>query len=51
MEQGLSKIEVQAIAVINSKLEKFLIKQGFQKTTVVVEGEKVVAYTKTFFVQ
>ena len=50
-EQGLSKIEVQAIAVINPKLEKFLIKQGFQKTTVVVEGEKVAAYTKTFVVQ
>ena len=50
-EQGLSKIEVQAIAVVNSKLEKFLIKQGFQKTTVVVEGEKVAAYTKTFVVQ
>jgi GNAT superfamily N-acetyltransferase len=50
-EQGLSKIEVQAIAVINPKLEKFLIKQGFEKTTVVVEGETVVAYTKTFVVQ
>jgi len=34
-EQGLSKIQVQAIAVINPKLEKFLIKQGFEKTTVI----------------
>jgi RHS repeat-associated protein len=50
-KEGLSKIEVQAIAVVNPKLEKLLIKQGFTKTTVVVEGETVAAYTKTFIVK
>jgi RHS repeat-associated protein len=50
-KEGFSKIEVQAIAVINKRLEKILIKQGFTKTKVMVEGELVEAYTKTFILK
>ena len=48
---GLSKVEVQAIAVGNKKLEERLIKQGFTRTTVKVYGQDVAAYTKTFEVK
>ncbi len=50
-EQGLSKVEVQAIAVVNPSLERKLVKEGFQKTTVRVLGQDVPAYTKTFNVK
>jgi len=50
-EQGLSKVEVQAIAVRNPSLERKLVQQGFQKTTVHVLGEDVPAYSKTFNVR
>lgn len=45
--QGVSTVEIQAIAVVNKDLEKALIKQGFQKATVLVDGEKVEAFVKT----
>jgi RHS repeat-associated protein len=45
--QGAKTIELQAIAVINKDLEKALIKQGFEKKTVLVDGQKVEAYVKT----
>jgi hypothetical protein len=50
-QEGLESVEVQAIAVINPDLQKRLLQQGFQKTTVVVDGEKVDALTKTIRVR
>lgn len=47
-EQGLSKVEVQAIAVRNPAIERKLIKDGFRRTTVRSLGQEVSAYTKTF---
>jgi hypothetical protein len=49
--QGVSTVELQAIAVVNTDLQKALIKQGFQKTTVLVDGEQVEAFVKTIKVQ
>jgi hypothetical protein len=50
-QQGASTVELQAIAVVNPDLVKALIRQGFQKATVIVDGEKVEAYVKTIKVQ
>ena len=50
-QEGLSEVRVQAVAVVNKDLEERLIKQGWQKTTVIVDGEKVSAYTRTFQVR
>lgn len=47
-QEGLEQVEVQAIGVINKDLEKRLLQQGFQKTTVIVDGDQVGALTKTF---
>ena len=49
--EGVSAVEIQPIAVINPDLEKALIKQGFQKATVIVDGEKVEAFVKTIKLQ
>lgn len=45
---GFSYVEIQAVAVINKKLESYLIKKGFQKTLVSVEGRMEEGYTKKF---
>ena len=50
-EEGLSKVKLQAVAVVNKDLEQKLVKQGWEVTTVVVDGETVTAYTKTFQVR
>jgi RHS repeat-associated protein len=50
-QEGLGKVELQAIGVINKDLEKRLLQQGFQRTTVLVDGEKVDALTKTIRVR
>lgn len=45
---GLSEVKLQAVAVINKDLEQRLIERGFEKATVVVDGESTTAYSKTF---
>jgi hypothetical protein len=50
-QEGFAKVEIQAIAVVNSDLERRLLAQGFQRTTVMVEGERVAALTRTISVR
>lgn len=48
-QQGTREVTVNAVAVVNKQLEARLIKDGWRKTTVWVEGfGKTEAYTKTF---
>lgn len=50
-QERLIEIELQAVAVANPKLEAKLIKQGFVKTKVTIEGSSYSAYTKTIKVE
>lgn len=48
-QEGAQNVRVQAVGVINKELEQKLVKQGFEKTTVWVEGfGNTPAYAKTF---
>jgi hypothetical protein len=46
-QEGLKKIELQAIAVVNKDLQKRLIADGWKLTKVKVLGQEVEAYAKT----
>jgi hypothetical protein len=46
-QEGLKKIELQAIAVVNKDLQKRLVADGWKLTKVKVLGQEVEAYVKT----
>lgn len=50
-EEGLTEVKLQAVAVANTKLEAKLVKRGFTKTDVTIEGSLYPAYTKTVKVE
>ncbi len=50
-QEGLTDIKLQAVVVANTKLEAKLIKRGFTKTSVTIEGSLYPAYTKTVKVE